>query len=637
MVDAILRRRLSGAVLAIVVLLIAGLVPIAGAARTGTSLVPIGGGYSEEALQGFAQVAVERASPRIDTVVDLLVAPSTYGTSLEDREENIELAGQRTQQVEDACMVVLSLTETDFTGCEAELLMLFDRDQAEDPVNSEPLTDRGLDGIFMLGGDQTIAMEVLADTVAEERLAEAYQRGIVFGGSSAGAAVQSQTMIAGYVDTGWPYNALERDQIIIWWADNPGFERGLSFGSDDIVTGQHFYQRGRITRLLNTVAQSDEHFNGDSLLGLGVDYATGAEVTTDNVISGVFGASSVLVIDGETGRPNYEWLGENQTLSAERILTSVLAPGTAAYDIQTRTPSLDGSPVEIDLRRHPIAGPLQIPYEGTLILGGDLSVDWSGQVLDQFYRRASAESSGRIAIVVAGYENNGQAQTAGNEYADILKDLGWQGQGKTIDVIAFDEGTTVDEVIGAVGLRTNVAGVIFVGGDQSLVAEDLSAGLGDVISGVMETVDLTMTDRAMTAVVGDWFVANPDPIYGDNHQDESIASFRSDYANVQAGLGIIPGAAFEPVLTYEQRWGRLYGIGEQHPETFVYGISENTALILEGGTAQVIGERSVVGLDASLATYATGENGAFTALNVLLHLYAPDELVPSRPASPIID
>src|SRR5690606_17408363 len=119
---------------------------------------------------------------------------------------------------------------------------------------------------------------------------------------------------------------------------------------------------------------------------------------------------------------------------------------------------------------------------------------------------------------------------------------------------------------------------------------------------------------------------------GGNYQEESIASFRSDYANIQPGIGIIPGAAFEPALTYWQRWGRMYGIGEQHPDTFVYGISENTALILRGGTAQVIGERSVVALDASLATYTTGENGAFSALNVLLHLYAPGESLPARAA-----
>ena len=101
MVDAIRRRRLSGAVLAIVVLLVAGLVPLAGSARTGNSFVPIGGGYSEESLIGFAEIAVERGVVRADTVVDLLVLPSTYGTSLEDREENIELAGERAQHRRD--------------------------------------------------------------------------------------------------------------------------------------------------------------------------------------------------------------------------------------------------------------------------------------------------------------------------------------------------------------------------------------------------------------------------------------------------------------------------------------------------------------------------------------------------------
>ena len=91
-------------------------------------------------------------------------------------------------------------------------------------------------------------------------------------------------------------------------------------------------------------------------------------------------------------------------------------------------------------------------------------------------------------------------------------------------------------------------------------------------------------------------------------------------------MGIVEGVALQPWLTYDQHWGRLYGLAyhaAENDETLVpIGISERTALVIEGDSASVAGERSVVVVDGRAGTFAEGDNGAITALNVYVDLYA---------------
>lgn len=238
-------------------------------------LVPVGGGYTEATLQGFSRLVADNAR---GATVDIYVVPSSYGDDPADRAENLELAQERTDQVEAACDVVVR-----WMDCRATLLVLLDRADAENAANSDPLYDPEADGVFILGGDQTIAMEVLYETPAEAALTDAYERGVLVGGTSAGAAVESLNMIAGYTDPGWPYNALEKPMVIVWWEHDGANLRGLIFGSDDIIWDQHFYERGRFTRLLNITAQSDEQFGGASKLGVGVDYGTAVSLTNESL------------------------------------------------------------------------------------------------------------------------------------------------------------------------------------------------------------------------------------------------------------------------------------------------------------------------------------------------------------------
>ena len=245
--------------------------------------------------------------------------------------------------------------------------MLLNRADALDPASSAAINAATTDGIYVLGGDQEIAMDVLANTPAETAITAAVrQRGVVLGGTSAGAAVESRNMINGYttlVDN--PELGLQRDSTLMWWDDGDAdLERGLAVGSSRAIFDQHFYQRGRFGRTLSTLATADERFGGVSPVGVGVDYATGVRDTGDVVLSDLFGDSSAAIVDLETLHATHSWVGSPATLSARRVLTHLMTDGDT-YDLASRvfthggtappTPSrrtVVGPGIPLDRRRH---------------------------------------------------------------------------------------------------------------------------------------------------------------------------------------------------------------------------------------------------------------------------------------------
>src|SRR6478736_1240822 len=203
-----------------------------------TVLTPIGGGYEDSTLTGFARAAAAGAS---GPSIDIVVVPAAYGHTDKDRKANLVLAQQRTDQIDAACDAAVPAP---FTGCTATLAVLLDRADAQDPANSAAIASPATDGIYVLGGDQGIAMQVLASSPAESAITAALHRGVALGGTSAGAAVQSRSMINGYTGSLDAPDGLRRDSTLVWWGDDPDLERGLDAGSTAAIFDQHFYQRG---------------------------------------------------------------------------------------------------------------------------------------------------------------------------------------------------------------------------------------------------------------------------------------------------------------------------------------------------------------------------------------------------------
>src|SRR6185436_3931300 len=263
-------------------------------------------GYSTATLQLFAREAVQNDT---NGMVDILVIPITFATNAftitnGERQQNLTLADNRRSLVESACNAVKLPNQT----CHAVLAPVLVRNDASLQENLD-LFPTQLDGMYILGGDQTIAMQVVANTPFEAKMAAAFNAGAVVSGNSAGAAVQSLNMIGGYTGNNGPENGFQQGSVDLW---RPGGSdpnrRGLSFGTTNIVLDQHEFQRGRIARLINTSFTT-------GLLGIGADADTGMVLTNEDTLSGVTGATSVIIIDQQTYNATGAFRGPTNNLA----------------------------------------------------------------------------------------------------------------------------------------------------------------------------------------------------------------------------------------------------------------------------------------------------------------------------------
>jgi cyanophycinase-like exopeptidase len=216
-------------------------------------------------------------------------------------------------------------------------------------------------------------------------------------------------------------------------------------------------------------------------------------------------------------------------------------------------------------------------------------------------------------VLVADRADDALAQ----EYADGLRAAGWQGR---VDAVSRGgAGWASLDLRGAAGLVT--------------VAQDptqLAAALADARfrAAVTEAVRRTpavLADRHMAAALGTWWSPKADPT-DDNYEDEAVANFRTDDAQLVHGLSLVRFSSV-PTLTYDYRWGRLFALGQRTPHEPSVGIGEDAALVVSPQGARVVGDGSVAVLDGSHARYWTATNGAIGAVNTVLSTYAPGDRV----------
>jgi cyanophycinase len=176
----------------------------------------------------------------------------------------------------------------EFTGYGVDAFVyLVNHDQANDPVRVRQLDSAT--GIWFGGGDQLHLTDALGGTASLRAIQARYRAGAVLGGTSAGAAIMSDSMITGnqsppgdttgYYGDEFPAIASHRIQVI----------PGLGFLPGAVVD-QHFIKRERHNRLLSAILERP------SLVGVGIDESTAIEVAPDGHWT-VLGLSEVIVYD----------------------------------------------------------------------------------------------------------------------------------------------------------------------------------------------------------------------------------------------------------------------------------------------------------------------------------------------------
>lgn len=172
--------------------------------------------------------------------------------------------------------------------------------------------------LFFAGGDQMKITTRFGGTALCERMRELYQEGATIAGTSSGASVMSEVMMAaGEGDTSLEVGGSLRLA--------PGL--GLVAG---IVIDQHFAERGRIGRLMGAVAQNPR------LLGVGIDEDT-AFLLDAYEEGSVVGSGSVYIIDGREITYSNLAQNEKQTMSVFGMKVHVLSSGDK-FDLTNRRP-----------------------------------------------------------------------------------------------------------------------------------------------------------------------------------------------------------------------------------------------------------------------------------------------------------
>ncbi len=247
----------------------------------------------------------------------------------------IELAGGKGARI---AVIPMASEEAQATGDEKKaqldslgarsFVFLIDKAQALDSSTLKQLD--GVTGVWFCGGDQIRLTDILLGTPALARIKQLYHDGAVLGGTSAGAAIMSDSMLTG--------NQYGKDSLGYYGDEYDGVRRkfiqvvpGLGFLSGAIID-QHFLRRERENRLFSVILERP------SLVGIGIDEGTALEVGPTGPWK-ILGASAAMVFDARhaTVTPNAAPL-----LGVDGVELKIL-PSGSSYELSTGKAKLPAS------------------------------------------------------------------------------------------------------------------------------------------------------------------------------------------------------------------------------------------------------------------------------------------------------
>jgi cyanophycinase len=174
-------------------------------------------------------------------------------------------------------------------------------------------------GVFFTGGSQLRITTILGGTLAAKAIRRMNARGVAVGGTSAGAAILSEHMIASGDEGGTPKIGMATLA--------PGL--GLT---NRVIIDQHFRQRDRLGRLLTALAYNP------FAVGVGLDEDTAAFINPDRVIE-VVGAGAITLVDASAlGHSSVATEDNGKPICLTNIRVHVLTQG-ATYNLETREAS----------------------------------------------------------------------------------------------------------------------------------------------------------------------------------------------------------------------------------------------------------------------------------------------------------
>ena len=195
-------------------------------------------------------------------------------------------------------------------------LPISERTDADRKEYIEQLNDAT--GIFITGGNQLRLSTILGGTLVAQKVRRLNAAGVHVAGTSAGAAIMPEHMIAG------------GSMGLSPQADGVNLAPGLGL-TNAVIIDQHFSQRDRLGRLLTAVSYNP------FMMGVGIDEDTAIFIAPDQVFE-VEGSGSVTIIDPEhLSYSSMDRAKKNESLSLLDLKLHVLSKG-CSFDIYERKP-----------------------------------------------------------------------------------------------------------------------------------------------------------------------------------------------------------------------------------------------------------------------------------------------------------
>ncbi len=203
-------------------------------------------------------------------------------------------------------------------GAKSMCIPIEQREQCFDQETLRVMADAT--GIFITGGNQLRLSTILGGTPVARQIRSLNAEGVHIAGTSAGAAIVSEHMIAGGRSGSSPRES--------------GVELAPGLGlTNRVIIDQHFNQRQRMGRLLAALS-----FN-PFVCGLGIDENTAAFIAPNGIFE-VVGNGTVTVVDpADLKHSSMSYVRSAEAVTLIGLKLHVLASG-AHFNIDTREATL---------------------------------------------------------------------------------------------------------------------------------------------------------------------------------------------------------------------------------------------------------------------------------------------------------
>jgi cyanophycinase len=237
-----------------------------------------------------------------------------------------------------------------------------------------------------------------------------------------------------------------------------------------------------------------------------------------------------------------------------------------------------------------------------LIIGGAEDRCCGSGVLERFVQLSGGGKAWLVLVTTA----TGQPRQVLADYERVFRKLGV----RHIKELPISGRADADGQA-ASAMLNNATGVFLSGGDQSRLQTLVGSNINDLLRQRLGDGLIVAGTSAGATALGRTM------ILGGNGAEVSSAAVR-----IAPGLGLLPRVLIDMHFGERGRLPRLLSAVALDPERLGIGIDENTAVLVQQDTFEVLGSGTVTVVDAQQApiVHAASDNDQITLFDVRLHL-----------------